>query len=318
MFDKMSRAIMLSIAENETVRRLTTKYGMADENSFARRFIAGETLEEGIESTKKLNEEGLTATLDLLGENVTKIEESHAARDVFLNILDQIQKTKVDSNISMKLTQLGLDLGNDICIENVSKVIEKAKSFDNFVRIDMEGSDYTQNTLDVFKHLYEKYPENTGIVLQSYLYRTEFDVRDMNNLGARVRLCKGAYREPEIVAFQNKKMVDLNYTRCAELLITEGNYPGIATHDEAIIDHIKAFVEEKSISKDKFEFQMLYGIRRDLQDQLVKEGYNMRIYVPFGTEWFPYYSRRLGERIGNVLFILKNMYRESTDGKDTI
>ncbi|MCP4725453.1 MAG: proline dehydrogenase, partial [bacterium] len=261
---------------------------------------------------------GLTATLDLLGENVTKVEESHAARDVFMNMLDKIDSNKVDSNISMKLTQLGLDLGEDVCIENIDKVIAKAKSFSNFVRIDMEGSDYTQSTLNVFKHVYEKYPDNTGIVLQTYLYRTEADVREMNRLGARVRLCKGAYREPEIVAFQNKKMVDLNYTRCAELLIAEGNYPGIATHDEDIIDHIKTFVEEKGISKDKFEFQMLYGIRRDLQDQLVKEGYNMRIYVPFGTEWFPYYSRRLGERIGNVLFILKNIYRESAEGKDTI
>jgi proline dehydrogenase len=309
---------MLSIAENDTVRQLTTKYGMADENSFARRFIAGETLEEGIEAARKLNQIGISATLDLLGENVTKVEESHAARDVFLNILDNIENNKVNSNISMKLTQLGLDLGEDVCTENVDKVIEKAKSYDNFVRIDMEGSDYTQTTLNVFKNLFEKHPQNTGIVLQSYLYRTEFDVREMNKLGARVRLCKGAYREPEIVAFQKKSMVDLNYIKCAELLLTEGNYPAIATHDEKIIAQIKNFVEEKGISKDKFEFQMLYGIRRDLQEQLIKDGFNIRIYVPFGTEWFPYYSRRLGERIGNVFFILKNIYRESTDGKDVI
>ncbi|MFC1564772.1 proline dehydrogenase family protein [candidate division KSB1 bacterium] len=318
MFDKLSRALMLSVAENETVRRLTTKYGMATPDSFARRFIAGENIDEGIEATKKLNEGGITATLDLLGENVTKVEESHAAKDVFLNILDKIAAEKVDSNISMKLTQLGLDLGNDVCIENVHGVIERAAKYNNFVRVDMEGSDYTQRTIDVFKHLYDKFPEHTGIVLQSYLYRTEFDVRDMNNLGARVRLCKGAYREPEIVAFQNKKMVDLNYIRCAELLLTEGNYPGIATHDENIINWVKEFTEKEGISKDKYEFQMLFGIRRDLQRQLVTEGYNIRIYVPFGTEWFPYFSRRLGERIGNVMFILRNLYREAGDGKDVI
>jgi len=182
----------------------------------------------------------------------------------------------------------------------------------------MEGSEYTQRTLDIFHYLYEKFPENVGIVLQSYLYRTEFDVRETIKSGSRVRLCKGAYREPEIISFRKKEMTDSNYVKCAEILLSKGNYPAIATHDENMINAVKRFADDNEISKDKFEFQMLYGVRRDFQIQLVEEGYNMRIYIPFGTEWFPYFSRRLGERIGNVMFILKSIYMESEDKNGSI
>ncbi len=308
MFDSISRKIILTVADNPSVRRIVTKYGMATPSSFARRFVAGETLDEAVEAVKDLNEKGITATLDLLGESVNTVEETRSARDQVIEILDKIHETGIDSNVSVKLTQLGLDLGDDICTENVKAILMRAKQYDNFVRIDMEGSDYTQRTLDIFKYMFDRFSGYVGIVLQSYLYRTESDVRQMNQTGSRVRLCKGAYREPEIVAFRKKEHTDLNYVRCLELLLTKGVYPAVATHDEDVIEKTKELAAKHEIAKEKFEFQMLYGIRRDLQNQLVEEGYRMRVYIPFGSQWYPYYSRRLGERLGNVFFILKNLY----------
>ncbi|MFC1553135.1 proline dehydrogenase family protein [candidate division KSB1 bacterium] len=310
MLDLLSRKIMLGVAKNQFIRKIVTKYGMASENGFARRFIAGETLEEAISAIKELNKKGITATLDLLGESVFDKEGAEKARDVIINMFDVIESSGVNSAVSVKLTQLGLDISEKLCKDNMKMILEHAAKYDNFVRIDMESSEYTEKTLNVFKYLYRNVGKNVGIVLQSYLYRTETDVRALNKLGATVRLCKGAYLEPEIVAFQKKKLVDDNYVRCLELLLLEGHMPAIASHDEDIIIKAREIAEKNEISPDKFEFEMLYGIRRDLQEQLVKDGYRMRAYIPFGTEWFPYFSRRLGERMSNVLFILKSMTRE--------
>ncbi|MFC1729429.1 proline dehydrogenase family protein [candidate division KSB1 bacterium] len=311
MFNTIARRMILSVTGNPTVRRIVTRYGMASPDGFARRFVAGETLDEAIEEVKKLNDIGICASLDYLGESVNTVEETHIARDQILTILDMIEKTGVNSNVSVKLTQLGLDLGDDLCIENLKSIVMRAKKYGNWIRVDMESSDYTQRTIDVFNHVVERFGNAVGIVLQSYLYRTEYDVRSMNKAGAKVRLCKGAYFEPEIVAFRKKRMVDLSFVRCFELLLTGGVDPAIATHDEALIQKTKDFAKQHAIEKDTFEFQMLFGIRRDLQKQLVNEGYRLRVYVPFGTEWFPYFSRRLGERIGNVMFIVKSLYYDS-------
>jgi len=310
MFDKISRKIILSTADISTVRKLVTKFGMDSETGFARRFVAGETLDEAVAAVKVLNDKGINVSLDLLGESVSSVEETQQARDRIIEIVDRIHESGVNANVSVKLTQIGLDLGNDVCIDNVKMILLRARQFDNWVRVDMEGSDYTQQTLDVFQYLFERVSNNVGIVLQSYLYRTEFDVVAMNKLGARVRLCKGAYLEPETVAFRKKSLTDLNYIRCMKLLLNDGNYPAFATHDVNIIEQIKEYVESNGIDKNSFEFQMLYGIRTGLQEQLVKDGYNMRVYVPFGSQWYPYFSRRLGERFGNVMFILKSMFHD--------
>jgi len=316
MFNQISRKIMSVVAENQTIRKIATKHGMASPSGFARRFVAGETLDESIEAVKKLNAKGIAATLDLLGESVYSSEDTHKARDVIIDTLDAIQSSGVDSNVSVKLTQLGMDIGDKVCRDNMEVIVQHAQKYDNFIRIDMESSDYTQRTLDIFQYLLKRVGTNVGIVLQSYLYRTEYDVNALNKLGARVRLCKGAYLEPKIVAFRKKRLVDENYARCLELLFAEGHYPAVATHDYKLIAKAKQYAEQYDIKPDQFEFQMLYGIRRDLQEQIVKEGYRMRAYVPYGTEWFPYFSRRLGERLGNAMFILKSLYRESGDGQD--
>ncbi|KPK88919.1 hypothetical protein AMJ80_10485 [bacterium SM23_31] len=314
MFNQISRKIMSMVAENQTIRKITTKYGMSSESGFARRFVSGETLDEAVEAVKKLNEKGISATLDLLGESVNSIEDTQKARDKIIETLDAIHTSGIDSNVSIKLTQLGLDIDDKVCRDNVETILLHAQKYDNFIRIDMESSDYTQRTLDIFQYLFKNIGNNVGIVLQSYLYRTEYDVRELNKLGAGVRLCKGAYLEPKIVAFRKKRLVDENYLRCIKLLFAEGKYPAVATHDENIITKAKEYAEQYGIKPDQFEIQMLYGIRRDLQEQIVKEGYRMRAYVPYGTEWFPYFTRRLGERMGNVMFMLKSLYRESGDG----
>ncbi len=275
---------------------------------FARRFVAGEELNEAIPAIKNLNEKGIMVTFDHLGENVTSEEMARAAADSYLEILDVIDKEKLNSNVSIKLTQMGLDLGDDFCFTNVSRIVEKAKKLNNFVRIDMEGSQYTQRTLDITYRLFEKY-KNVGVVIQAMLIRSENDIRELNKRGIRVRLCKGAYKEPESVAFQKKEQVNENYVKLMKMLLMEGNYPGIATHDEKIIEECKRFVSENKIDHSRFEFQMLYGIRRDLQVSLVKEGFNMRVYVPYGKQWFPYFYRRLRERKENVFFVLKNFFK---------
>lgn len=301
------RKTFLTLAENNSVYKFIV--GNSYTRAMTRRFVAGERLDEALEAMKVLNRDGIKGSLDLLGENVHSEAEARAAGAEYERILDAIQAAGLDTNVSLKLTQMGLDLGDDLCYEVTAGVIRKARDYGSFVRLDMEGSAYTQKTLDMFKRLHSEFGKHVGIVLQAYLYRTKDDVEDMIKLGARVRLCKGAYLEPAEVAYPDKADTDKSYVACMERLMKDGYYPGLATHDEAIIEHAKAYAKREGIEASRFEFQMLYGIRSDLQKQLVKDGYNMRCYVPFGTQWYPYFMRRLAERPANVWFVLHNAVR---------
>jgi proline dehydrogenase len=279
---------------------------------FAKRFVPGETLDEALEVVRALNGRGITASLDLLGESVTNEREARAARDEYLQILDRIHQFRLDANVSVKLTAMGLDIDHELCVAVMQDILTRAQQYDSFVRIDMEASAYTDITLKLFEErFFPTYKANVGVVLQSYLYRTFADVEHMDALRARVRICKGAYKEPPAVAYPEKKDVDANYVKCMRELMLRGNYPGIATHDPAMINEAKRWAKEQGIAKDRFEFQMLYGVRRDLQQALVREGYRMRVYVPFGTQWYPYLMRRLAERPANVAFITGNVIREA-------
>lgn len=309
----MLRGALLYLSEQQQIFRFVRKNRLA--RGFANRFVAGETLDTAIEAVRALNARGITASLDVLGESVHNEPEARATAKEYIEILDRIAAEGVDSNVSLKLTAMGLDVSEDLCIRLMVDVLGRARDHGTFVRIDMESSAYTQRTLDIFEHrLFPAFREHVGIVLQSYLYRTMADVEDAIRMRARVRLCKGAYKEPDAVAFPDKKDVDDSYLRAMRLLLTRGNYPGIATHDEAIINEVKRFALEQGISPDRFEFQMLYGVRRDLQDQLVDEGYRMRVYVPFGTQWYPYLMRRLAERPANVAFLTGSVMREMAGG----
>jgi proline dehydrogenase len=274
----------------------------------AKRFVAGETLEQALEVSRRLNGEKITVTLDHLGESVTTLAEAAEARDVYLHTLSAIHEWQIQANVSLKLTQFGLDFSYPECLANVEQLVRQAAGLNTFVRVDMESSEYTQRTLDLVTELHARY-QAVGVVIQSYLFRSKEDVEALNARGIRVRLCKGAYLEPASVAFPAKADVDRNYIALMKMLLDGGAYPAIATHDEKMIDATKAYARERNISKDAFEFQMLYGIRRDLQRQLVAEGYRMRLYVPFGKAWYPYYMRRLAERPANVFFILRNLMR---------
>jgi proline dehydrogenase len=285
---------------------------------FARRFVAGETLDDALAAVRSLNAAGITASLDLLGESVTNEREARAAESEYLRILDRIHDERLDANVSLKLTAMGLDVSEELCVSIMHDVLGRAQAYRTFVRLDMESSAYTERTLRLFEErLYPTYKENVGIVLQSYLYRTWSDVERAIQLRCRVRLCKGAYKEPASVAYPEKREVDANYVKCMHALLECGTYSGIATHDPAIIAEAKRFVAEKGIDRSRFEFQMLYGIRRDMQEQLVREGYRMRVYVPFGTQWYPYLMRRLAERPANVAFITGNVVRELVRRKKT-
>lgn len=306
----MFRAGLLWLSEQPRIFRFIRGNGLA--RRFAARFVAGETIDAGVAALKALNAAGITASLDMLGESVHNADEAHAARDSYLQTLDRIKASRADANVSVKLTQMGLDIDQTLCIENMRAIIARGQAHDSFVRIDMEQSDYTERTLQLFKRTFQpEFGNAVGVVLQSYLRRTEQDVDQMIALGARVRLCKGAYQEPATVAFPDKRDVDATYVRCMERLMLRGHYPGIATHDARIIDHAKAFARDKGIQPARYEFQMLYGVRRDLQLALRREGYNVRVYVPFGTQWYPYLMRRLAERPANVAFLLGNVLRES-------
>jgi proline dehydrogenase len=279
---------------------------------FAQRFVAGETLTEALDVVRALNAKGISASLDLLGESVSNEREARAARDEYLRILDRINETKLNANVSVKLTAMGLDIDQELCVAVMQDILTRAQRYDTFVRIDMEASAYTETTIKLFEErFYPVYKNHVGVVLQSYLYRTFADVEQMNSLRARVRLCKGAYKEPPSVAYPEKKDVDANYVKCMRELMLKGNYPGIATHDPAMVTEAKRWAKEQAIGKDRFEFQMLYGVRRDLQDSLVRDGYRVRVYVPFGTQWYPYLMRRLAERPANVAFITGNVIREA-------
>jgi len=283
---------------------------------FASRFVAGETLETAVPAVRELNRRGITASLDLLGESVHNEAEARAAGAEYLKILDRIAREKLDANVSVKLTAMGLDVSEELCVSIMYDVLERARKYESFVRLDMEASGYTQKTLELFENrLYPEFRGTVGVVLQAYLYRTQADVEHMNTLGARVRICKGAYKEPAAVAFPEKKDVDINYVKCMQELILDGNYPGVATHDEAILEAAKTFARENHIKPEQFEFQMLYGVRRDLQEKIVNEGWRMRCYVPFGTQWYPYLMRRLAERPANVAFMTGNIIKEMVRGR---
>jgi proline dehydrogenase len=283
---------------------------------FASRFVAGETLETAVPAVRELNGRGITASLDLLGESVHNEAEARAAGAEYLKILDRIAREKLDANVSVKLTAMGLDVSEELCVSIMGDVLERARKYGSFVRLDMEASNYTQKTLELFENrLYPEFRGTVGVVLQSYLYRTQADVEHMNTLGARVRICKGAYKEPASVAFPEKRDVDANYITCMQSLLLHGTYPGIATHDEVIIEKVKQFARENDIKPDRFEFQMLYGVRRDLQEKIVREGWRMRCYVPFGTQWYPYLMRRLAERPANVAFMTGNIIKEMVRGR---
>jgi proline dehydrogenase len=281
---------------------------MRTPTSFARRFIAGETVAEAIEAARALEGRGLFQTLDHLGEGVTSLTEAEAATRDYLGIINAMVQAGVERNLSLKLTQLGLDADRASAVDNLRRVLEKAEGF--FVRIDMEGSSYTEVTLEVFETLWHQGYRHMGVVLQADLHRTEEDLRRVIALGARIRLVKGAYKERASVAYQKKADVNAAFERLMRVLLVEGRYPAIATHDPAMIDLTRRFAAERGISTDRFEFQLLYGIRRDLQSALAAAGYHVRIYVPFGRQWFPYFMRRLGERPENVAFVLRGIFAE--------
>jgi proline dehydrogenase len=304
------RSGLLWLSEQQKVFNFVRRNGLA--RKFAARFVAGETIEEAVRAAHELGDRGIRASLDLLGESVEAEAEAVAARDQYLAMLDQMAAQGVEVNVSVKLTQMGLDIGEDLCQANMTRILDKAKQLHGFVRLDMEGSAYTQRTLDFFvNRLFGPYGAYCGVVIQSALRRSESDIADLIAMKARVRLCKGAYLEPPAVAFPVKADVDRNYVLLMERLLLNGNYPGIATHDQAIIRHARQFVRRQDIGAERFEFQMLYGVRRDLQMRLRRTGYNMRVYIPFGTQWYPYLMRRLAERPANIAFILGNLIRES-------
>jgi len=307
----MLRAVFLWLSEQPRIFRFVRKNRLA--RKLASRFVAGETIDEAMATVRDLNASNLSASLDLLGESVLHAEEAQRACRTYLELLERIHSARANANVSVKLTQMGLDIDEQLCVGNMRAIIGKAKQYDSFVRIDMEQSSYTARTVQLFSDVfYPEFGNAAGVVLQSYLRRTAADVEAMIALGARVRLCKGAYKEAEDVAFPEKSDVDDNYIACMERLLERGNYPGIATHDVKIIDQAKAFTKKNGISAGRFEFQMLYGVRRDLQYRLRREGYNMRVYVPFGTHWYPYLMRRLAERPANIAFITANILKEWT------
>jgi proline dehydrogenase len=306
----MLRTSLLYLSRQHGIFKFIRKNGFA--RKMASRFVAGETIESALEAVVALNAKGIKASLDLLGESTRTEAEARDTGRQYLEILDKIHERKLDANVSVKLTALGQDISDTLGMEVIRSVLERAKQYNTFVRLDMESSAYTDRTLDPFEHeLYPDFPDNVGIVLQSCLRRTLKDVERANRLQCRVRICKGAYLEPPTVAFPDKADVDRNYVEAMKLLIEHGRYPGLATHDEAIINEAKRWVKEKGIPNDRFEFQMLYGVRRDLQEQLVKEGYRMRVYVPFGTQWYPYLMRRLAERPANMAFMAGNIVKEA-------
>jgi len=310
MFASLSKAFFHGLSRSRFLKNMASRYGMRKPSSFARRFIAGETVAEAIEAARALEARGMHHTLDLLGESVTNLDGAYAATRAYLSVVEAIVAAGIERNLSLKLTQLGLDADRATAVDNLRRILERAEPAGFFVRIDMESSAYTDVTLDTFETLWHHGHRQIGVVLQSDLRRSEADLQRINALGARVRLVKGAYREPKAVAYQSKADVDAAYARMLKALLADGTYPAIATHDPAMIDLARRWAGEHQIALDRFEFQMLYGIRRDLQTTLLDAGYRLRIYVPFGREWFPYFMRRLGGRPANVLFVMRGIASE--------
>ncbi len=301
------RSTFISLSRNQPLRRFSevSPAGLR----VSSRFVAGLEVPQVLLATEALSREGLSATLDSLGENVHTPEEARRSAAIYHQLLDSIAERGLDANVSVKLTQMGMDLGDGLAESIVAELLEHASASQTFVRIDMEGSAYTQATLDLVCRLHRRFPGGVGVVIQSYLRRSKSDIAALLAEGIRIRLCKGAYQEPASIAFPDKREVDANYLRLAGMLLGSGVYHGIATHDPRMIEGTERLVEERGIDRGSFEFQMLYGIRRDLQRSLVARGYRVRIYVPFGREWYPYFMRRLAERPANVLFLARNFFR---------
>jgi proline dehydrogenase len=305
----MLRTLLLELAKSSRLRRWITSNGAT--RRMARRFVPGEELAPAIQAVRACNKVGMTASLDHLGENVVTREDAERARTSYTEALDQIAAEGVDANVSLKLTHLGLDLGGEFCAEQLRTVTRRAEELGNFVRVDMEDSAYTDRTLGIVKQARAE-SAAVGTVIQAYLYRSEEDIRELLGIGCRIRLVKGAYKEPSRIAFPSKKDVDANFIKLMKILLTSGTYHALATHDPKMIEAAICFAAEQNIAKDKFEFQMLYGIRTDLQSSLVRQGYRVRVYIPFGQDWFPYFMRRLAERPANLVFFAKNLLRGST------
>jgi len=305
------RALLIGLSENRPMRAIAERSIVGLRMS--RRFVAGTTIEEALAAARGVNQLGMGVSLDNLGENVTNAEEARGSAQVYHQLLQEIEKRKLQANVSVKLTHMGLDVDGGLARELVSRLVAQAVASNprNFVRVDMEGSPYTQRTLE-FVHELHRQPGNAGVVgavIQSYMRRSEKDVEELLAGGIRIRLCKGAYKEPPEIAYQKKSEVDANYVKLTRMLLKSGIYHGIATHDPSMIEAAIAFARRENIAPESFEFQMLYGIRRDLQQKLVRDGWRMRVYIPFGTEWYPYLMRRLAERPANLLFLLKNIFR---------
>lgn len=302
----MLRSTLLKLSESQGFARLVTSNRTT--RRMSHRFVAGEELDEAIAAARVSNDQGMLVSLDYLGENVATAADAQRARDAYLQVFDRIAAEKLDANVSCKLTQLGLDLSPEFCEGQVLSIVERAASCDNFLRVDMEGSAYTERTIEVVKKVRSRSPA-IGTVIQAYLYRSEQDIQDLLAIGCRIRLCKGAYKEPPHVAFPKKEDVDANYVKLVRLLLPSGFYHGIATHDPRMIGATIRIAAENRVSKADFEFQMLYGVRTDLQRRLVRDGYRLRIYIPYGRDWFPYFMRRLAERPANLGFFVRNFFR---------
>lgn len=310
MLSSASKAFFHVLARSGVLKRLASHYGMRKPTSFARRFIAGEDVPEAIDAARALETRGFTHTLDLLGESVASLAGADAATRQYLAVVDAIVEAGVGRNISLKLTQLGLAVDKASAVDNLRRILDRAEPAGFFVRVDMENSPYTEVTLEIFETIWQQGYRDVGIVLQSALRRSEQDLARINALGARIRLVKGAYREPKSLAYQRKEDVDAAYARMLKVLLTDGRYPAIATHDPAMIHLATEWAASHGVGADRFEFQLLYGIRRDLQATLLADGFRVRVYVPFGREWFPYFMRRLGERPANITFVLRGIALE--------
>jgi proline dehydrogenase len=304
--EQLLRNTFLYLAKSQGANRLAKRYGL---RFGAHRFVAGETIPSAIDTVRELNAEGIVATLDHLGEFVYTRQEAVEAADYCIRTLDAIQESGVQSNLSLKMTQLGLDISLDLCMDNMRRILDRAAKYGNFVRIDMEDYAHNEMTLSIFKELRREYGETVGLVIQAYLYKSLEDIQDLNEFHPNLRLVKGAYKESPSVAYPDKADVDANFIKLIETHLLNGNYAAIATHDERIIEHVKRFVKEQGISNQQFEFQMLYGIRTQLQKELAKAGYTVRVYVPYGNDWYGYFMRRLAERPANVAFVLKSMLK---------
>ena len=306
----MLRTTFIKLSESKSIRHFAENSALG--LAFSSRFVAGTQLADAVRATEQVNQWGASVSIDNLGENVTNIDEAKHSAELYHQMLDEIAKRKLIANISLKLTHMGFDVNEDLAFRQVTELVGHAVEINSFVRVDMEGSPYTQRTLDFVRQLHRQpgHAGKVGTVIQTYLYRSEDDVNQLLSERIRIRLCKGAYQESPEIAFPKKADVDANYLKLARVLLKSGVYHGLATHDEKIIEHMKQFARAENIPSTAYEFQMLHGVRRDLQQKLVRDGYALRVYVPFGTEWYPYFMRRLAERPANVFFIAKNMFRQ--------